>query len=310
LRPESRENEFSARIEEFFGANLCKLRFFMTWISPLSSFSDRELWAIQSLFKAHGNGNSCLVIVSNSLDSTEGRQILSQFSENGFRVIAISPDFDSIFRDTEAEAWFNQLRRGIIKPGEIAIGQNLSNLLRLALLYKFGGIYIDADVIILKSFLNLRNAIGAQTVDLRTGNWSRLNNAVMIFDKNHPLLLEFIKEFASTFDGNRWGHNGPYLVSRVVSRLNQNPGFNFSVLPPSAFYPVVWSRVRGLFQGPKDAVHSKWVIAKLRQIRSKSLALHLWNSHSRKLEVEKGSIIDLIRWNSCVFCNDSASRLR
>lgn len=294
LRPETRENEFSARIEDFFGANSCKLRFFMTWISSLNSFSERELWAIQSIFKAHEYGNPCLVIVSNSLDSTKGKQILSPFSEKGFSLIAISPDFDSIFRNTEAEPWFNQLRQGIIKPGEISLGQNLSNLLRLALLYKFGGIYIDADVIILKNFTNLRNVIGAQTIDLKTGNWSRLNNAVMIFDKNHPLLLQFIQEFATTFDGNKWGHNGPYLVSRVISRLNQNPGFNLTVLPPSAFYPVVWNKIKTLFQGPNDAVHLKWVIAKLRYIRSKSLALHLWNSHSRKLQVEKGSIVDII----------------
>lgn len=310
LRPETKEQQFSARIEEFFAANSCKFRFFMTWISPLNTFSDRELWAIQSIFKAHENENPCLVIVSNSLDSTKGKQILNPISKNGFPIIPISPNFDSIFRNTKAEPWFDKLRRGIINPGEISLGQNLSNLLRLALLYKFGGIYIDTDVIILKSFKNLQNVIGAQTLDLRTGNWSRLNNAVMIFDKNHPLLLKFIEEFAETFDGNKWGHNGPYLVSRVVSKLTQNPGFNFSVVPPSAFYPVVWSRARTLFQGPKDAVHLKWVIAKSKQIRSKSLALHLWNSHSRKFEVEKGSIVDIIRLNSCVFCNYSASRLR
>ena len=294
LRSELKESDFSARIEEFFAANSCKLRFFMTWISSLDSFSDRELWAIQSIFKVHENENPCLIIVSNSLDSAKGKQILSPFSEMGFSLLAISPDFDAIFKNTEAELWFNQLQQGIVKAGEISLGQNLSNLLRLTLLYKFGGIYIDTDVIILQNFTNLRNAIGAQTMDLKTGNWSRLNNAVMIFDKNHPLLLQFIKEFATTFDGNKWGHNGPYLVSRVISRLNQNSEFNLTILPPSAFYPVVWNRIKTFFQGPKDAVHLKWVIAKLRHIQTKSLALHLWNNHSRKLQVEKGSIVDII----------------
>ncbi|KAL0305781.1 UNVERIFIED_CONTAM: hypothetical protein Sradi_5995400 [Sesamum radiatum] len=92
----------------------------------------------------------------------------------------------------------------------------------MGLLYRFGGTYIDTDVIVLKSFEGLRNVIGAQTIDLATGNWSRLNNAVMIFDQGHPLLHKFIEEFALTFDGNKWGHNGPYLVSRVVSRLSWN----------------------------------------------------------------------------------------
>ncbi|KAL9462820.1 hypothetical protein AB3S75_000763 [Citrus x aurantiifolia] len=60
---------------------------------------------------------------------------------------------------------------------------------------------------------------------------------------NHPLLHKLIQEFTLTFDGNKWGHNGPYLVSRVVARVSGRTGFNFTVLPPSAFYPVDWRRV-------------------------------------------------------------------
>ncbi|KAF5473112.1 hypothetical protein F2P56_009751 [Juglans regia] len=150
---------------------------------------------------------------------------------------------------------------------------------------------------------------GAQTIDHETGNWSRLNNAVLIFDKNHPLLYKFIEEFALTFDGNKWGHNGPYLVSRVVSRLSGRPGFNFTVLLPSVFYPVDWSRIRSLFRGPRDELHSKWLLKTLRQIQSRSLVVHLWNRQSRKLEVEKGSIISHIVSDCCIFCNSAFSSL-
>ncbi|KAA8515288.1 hypothetical protein F0562_018482 [Nyssa sinensis] len=193
------------------------------------------------------------------MDSRRGMQILQPFLDKGFRITSISPDFDYLFKDTVAEAWFDALRKGNVNPGEVSLGQNLSNLLRLALLYKFGGGYIDTDVLVLKSFANLRNVIGAQTMDIETGNWSRLNNAVMIFDKGHPLLYKFIEEFALTFNGNKWGHNGPYLVSRVVSRVNGRPEFDFNVLPPVAFYPVDWSRIRGLFRGPRNETHLKWL---------------------------------------------------
>ena len=44
----------------------------------------------------------------------------------------------------------------------------------------------------------------------------------------------------------------------------------------------------------KDEVHLKWVITKLRHIQSKSLTLHMWNSHSQKLQVEKWSIVNII----------------
>ncbi|KAK6917516.1 Glycosyltransferase, DXD sugar-binding motif [Dillenia turbinata] len=304
-KPSSRA--FSARVKEFFnGSSLnCKIRFFMTWIASLNSFGERELFTIQSLFKSHPRG--CLVLISNSMDSSEGFEILRPFSDLGFRVIAISPDFDFIFKNTLAESWFDKLKKGNVEPGEVSIGQNLSNLLRLVILYKFGGIYIDSDVIVLKSFRSLRNVIGAQTMDLESGNWSRLNNAVMVFDKKHPLLYKFIEEFALTFDGNKWGHNGPYLVSRVVARVSGRPGFNFTVLPPSAFYPVDWTKVPGFFHGPQYEFHSKWLLSKLQEVRERSFALHLWNRQSRKLKIEEGSIISHILKDNCVFCNSSVA---
>ncbi|KAI4296692.1 hypothetical protein L6164_036632 [Bauhinia variegata] len=306
VRPEAQFPVFSTRIKSFFAGNgsswySCKVRFFMTWISSLESFGDRELLSIESLFKSQPK--SCLVIVSKSLDSDGGTQILRPFLKNGFKVMAITPDFNYLFKDTPAEAWFKMLNDGNVNPGEVSIGQNLSNLLRLSLLYKYGGIYIDADVIVFKSFSKLRNTIGAQNSDAKTGKWSRLNNAVLIFDKKHPLLFKFIEEFALTFDGNKWGHNGPYLVSRVVSRVSGRPGFNFTVLPPSAFYPADWHRIRSLFQGPRDELHSQWLVKKLGQIQKQSFAVHLWNRQSRNLEVEKGSIVDRIISSSCIFCN-------
>ncbi|GFQ05421.1 uncharacterized protein at4g19900 [Phtheirospermum japonicum] len=299
---------FEARVEKFFRASSkCESRFFMTWISSVESFGEREMFSMESLFKAHPNG--CLIIVSRSMDSRNGLRILRPFLKKGFKVTAISPDFNYLFKKTEAQAWYNRLKHGDINPGLISLGQNLSNLLRIGLLYRFGGIYLDTDIIVLKSFSELKNVIGAQTVDQVTGKWSRLNNAVMIFDKGHPLLLEFINEFAKTFNGNKWGHNGPYLVSRVVSRVSgniMNTGYNFTVLPPMAFYPVGWRRIGSLFEGPKSLSHSKWLVAKIRQIRRQSFGVHLWNKQSRKFKVEKGSVIQHILFSSCVFKNCSS----
>lgn len=305
LHPGFQPVRFSTRVKDFFTANSCGIRFFMTWISSFKSFGERELFTVQSLFKSHPNG--CLVIVSSSIDSKGGMNVLKPFSDNGFRVIAISPDCDFLFKSTLAESWLHRLRRGEVDPGGVSLGQNLSNLLRLTLLYKFGGAYIDTDVIILKSFTNLRNAIGAQTVDLETGNWTRLNNAVMVFDKGHPILLKFIEEFARTFNGNKWGYNGPYLVSRVVQNLKGSDRFDVNILKPMAFYPLDWSRIRSLFQGPKNEAHSKWLHGKLNHIRSKSYAVHLWNRQSKKIKIEEGSIIAKIISDCCVFCNSSAS---
>ncbi|GMI77605.1 hypothetical protein HRI_001429800 [Hibiscus trionum] len=305
LHLEAKTIGFSSKIKGFFQNSNCKSRFFMTWISSLHSLGDRELLAIESVFKSHPK--ACLVIVSNTLDSKMGNIILKPFFDKGFKLIALSPDFDFIFKNTPAESWFNRLKKGNIDPGEVSLGQNLSNLLRLTLLYKYGGVYIDTDVLVLKSFNNLRNAIGAQSINAETKSWSRLNNAVLVFDKQHPLLFKFIQEFALTFDGNKWGHNGPYLVSRVVARVAGRPRFNFTVMPPSAFYPVDWSRIRTLFRGPNDRDHSDWLLRKLEEIRRQSYAVHLWNKQSRNIRVQEGSIVHHIISDCCIFCNSSTS---
>ncbi|XP_071716175.1 uncharacterized protein [Rutidosis leptorrhynchoides] len=289
--------EFETRANEFLKD--CKVRFFMTWMtSPLRYFGKREILAVDALFDS--NPDSCLMILSNTMDSDHGFHILKPIIDLGFRVQAIEPDLNFLFENTPAESWFDHIKNGNRDPGEIPLAQNLSNLIRLVVLYKYGGVYLDTDFIPLKDFSGLRNSIGAQSVNL-SGNWTRLNNAVLIFDKNHPLLYNFIEEFASTFNGNRWGFNGPYLVSRVVEKVAKDS--NFSVLPPAAFYPVDWTRIDGLFRRPVNKVHRKWVEAKVRQIKETSYGVHLWNKQSRRLRIEEESIMARLIADHCVVCN-------
>ncbi|TKY65867.1 Galactosyltransferase protein [Spatholobus suberectus] len=255
LKSDELSRQFHARVLGFL-SHECESQFFMTWVSPAGSFGARELLSIESLFKA--SPKACLVILSRTLDSIHGYRILKPLLDGGFRVQAVTPDLSFLFKGTPAKAWLNELRKGKKDPGEVSLFQNLSNLMRLAVLYKYGGVYLDTDFVVLKPLTGLRNSIGAQSMDLGNKQWTRLNNAVLIFDMNHPLLLRFINEFVLTFNGNRWGHNGPYLVSRVVERLGKRPGFNFTILPPMAFYPADWIKIGGLFRKPKTRGSAKW----------------------------------------------------
>ncbi|KAJ6968861.1 lactosylceramide 4-alpha-galactosyltransferase-like [Populus alba x Populus x berolinensis] len=298
LKADNLTKEFLGRVLEFFN-NECDVQFFMTWISPVESFGRREFLALESLFKVHPHG--CLLILSRDLDSIQGYRILKPLLDRKFRVAAITPDLSFLFKNTPAETWFEEIKSGNKDPGEIPFAQNLSNLIRLAVLYKFGGIYLDTDFIVLKSFADLRNAIGAQSIDV-SRSWTRLNNAVLVFDMNHPLLLKFIEEFASTFDGNKWGHNGPYLVSRVVQRVAERPGYNFTILPPMAFYPVGWNRIDGFFKKPENKVESRWVNAKLLQLSGETYGIHLWNRQSSRFSIEEGSVMGRLISDHCVIC--------
>ncbi|CAN1149791.1 hypothetical protein LINPERPRIM_LOCUS18556 [Linum perenne] len=103
------------------------------------------------------------------------------------------------------------------------------------------------------------------------------------------------------------------MVSRVVKRVGDRGagGGKFTVLPPSAFYPVDWSRIHGLFKGPRNGTHSKWIRGKFERIKKESYAVHLWNRQSRDVEIEDGSVISRLLGDCC--CNlfsNSSSYLR
>ncbi|MBA0684530.1 hypothetical protein Goshw_010325 [Gossypium schwendimanii] len=299
FRSDELTEKFHGRVQEFFN-HKCEVQFFMTWISTAETFGTREILAVESVFKAHPHG--CLMILSRTLDSAQGHMILKPLLDRGFKVQAVTPDLPFLLKNTPAEAWFNDIKSGEKDPGGIPLAQNLSNLMRLAALYKYGGVYLDTDFIVLKSFKGLKNTIGAQSIN-SAKNWTRLNNAVLVFDMNHPLLYKFIEEFALTFDGNKWGHNGPYMVSRVVHRVEGRPGYNFTILPPVAFYPVDWIKIVRLFKVPSQQADPKWFEAKLQELNEKSYGLHLWNKQSSKLMVEEGSAMGKLLSEHCVLCN-------
>ncbi|KAL6133092.1 hypothetical protein ACLB2K_065329 [Fragaria x ananassa] len=268
---DERAQRFHGRVLEFFDHE-CETQFFMTWISPVRSFGSREFLSMESVFRAHPRG--CLMILSRTMDSRRGYRLLKPLQDRGFKVHAVTPDLSFMFKNTPAEAWFAEMKKGNKDP----------------------------DFIIVKSFSGLRNSIGAQSMDAEMKHWTRLNNAVLVFDMNHPLLHKFIEEFALTFDGNKWGHNGPYLVSRVVQRVKNRPGYNFTVLPPMAFYPVDWTRIGGLFKKPKNHADTKWIKAKLLQLSGETYGVHLWNKQSSRVRIEEGSIMQRLISDHCIIC--------
>ncbi|XP_065637265.1 uncharacterized protein LOC112031691 [Quercus suber] len=300
LQSNNLSQKFHGRVLEFLNHG-CTVQFYMTWFSTAQSFGKREFLAADTLFKVHPQG--CLMIISNTMDTRRGYRILKPIIDRGFKILAITPDLPFLVKNTPAEAWFEELKGGRKDPGNIPLFNNLSNLIRLAMLYKYGGIYLDTDFIILKDFSGLRNSIGAQSMDPATNTWNRLNGAVMIFDINHPLLIDFMQEFATTFNGNKWGFNGPYLVSRVIERVGNTPGYNITILPPKAFYAADWFKINGFLKKPENEVDSQWVERKLAELNNgETYAIHLWNKRSRELKIEEGSVMARLILDHCVIC--------
>ncbi|CAG0914411.1 unnamed protein product [Notodromas monacha] len=64
-----------------------------------------------------------------------------------------------------------------------------SDILRFATMYKYGGLYMDTDVIVLRSMDDLGNAVGLQEYT-RQGAVP----GIMSFRKHHPIMAECLEE--------------------------------------------------------------------------------------------------------------------
>ncbi|XP_018479930.1 uncharacterized protein LOC108850990 [Raphanus sativus] len=301
LNSTNKSKRLHERVSELHNKN-CSAHFFMIWLSPAKSFGPREILAVDTLFTT--NPNACLVILSNSLDSPQGHTILNPFLSLGFNLVAVTLDIPFLVENTPAEPWLVKLKSGDMDPGSIPLFMNLSDLTRLAVLYKYGGVYLDTDIIFLNDITRLRNAIGVQTLEQDARKWRTLNNAVMVFDPYHPLMREFLNEYATTFNGNRWGHNSPYLVTRVIKRLGDKPEFNLTIFPPGAFYPVNWLDIPRLFKKPNTTGEATWVEKTVQEMSKGSYMVHLWNKVTRKIEIEQGSVMHKLISTHCTVCRN------
>lgn len=131
LKSNNLTQQFHARVLGFLSRD-CKTQFFMTWISPAGLFGGRELVSVETIFKSHPN--ACLVILSRTLDTGHGYRILKPLHDRGFKVKAMATDLSFLVKRTPAESWFHELKKGKKDPGVIPLSQNLSNLIRLAVM--------------------------------------------------------------------------------------------------------------------------------------------------------------------------------
>ncbi|XP_072266470.1 alpha-1,4-N-acetylglucosaminyltransferase-like [Pyxicephalus adspersus] len=151
---------------------------------------------------------------------------------------------------------------------------------RLALIWKYGGIYMDTDIISMRPIPNL-NFLAAQSSQYSS-------NGVFGFSPQHHFTWTGMENFVQNYNSKIWGNQGPTLITRVLKTICNLPNFNnmediicgnISFLNPQRFYPIpypAWERY-----------YEVWT--KLPTF-NESYALHLWNYMNNKQKtMEPGS---------------------
>ncbi|ELW64473.1 lactosylceramide 4-alpha-galactosyltransferase [Tupaia chinensis] len=186
-------------------------------------------------------------------------------------------DLEELFRDTPLAAWYASGRRRW-EPYLLPV---LSDASRLALLWKFGGIYLDTDFIVLKSLRNLSNALGTQSRYV-------LNGAFLAFQRRHEFLALCMRDFVAHYNSWVWGHQGPQLLTRVFKKwcsirsLDESQACRgVTTLPSQAFYPVPWQNWKKYFEdiSPEE----------LPRLLGATYAVHVWNKKSQGTRLQATS---------------------
>ncbi|XP_014390608.1 PREDICTED: lactosylceramide 4-alpha-galactosyltransferase [Myotis brandtii] len=157
----------------------------------------------------------------------------------------------------------------------------LSDAARLALMWKFGGIYLDTDFIVLKNLGNLTNTLGTQSRYV-------LNGAFLAFERHHEFVALCMRDFVAHYNGWIWGHQGPQLLTRVFKKWCSIRSLGEShacrgvrALPCEAFYPIPWQDWKKYFEeiSPEE----------LPRLLNATYAVHVWNKKSQGTRLEATS---------------------
>ncbi|XP_034099867.2 lactosylceramide 4-alpha-galactosyltransferase-like isoform X1 [Drosophila albomicans] len=179
-------------------------------------------------------------------------------------------------KDTPIEQW---VKKGDVFQSKF-LTEHMSDLLRLITLYRFGGIYMDLDVVVLRSMeLVPLNYVGAH--DNVT-----LGNAVISVEPRgigHEISELFLDYYQKHYSADVYVSNGPTLVSRVVKgfcnhtsmkQMQEDPKNcrGFKVFNETAFYPLQWPQWQHFIlpEFKKDTLEKT----------KDSYLIHFWNKSS------------------------------
>ncbi|XP_022907178.2 lactosylceramide 4-alpha-galactosyltransferase-like [Onthophagus taurus] len=188
---------------------------------------------------------------------------------------------DDLVRNTEIEELFS---KHLIETSPFFV-EHFSDAFRAIILMKFGGIYMDSDVIVLKSLDDLGgNFIGKEISTI-------LASGIMGFDENGiDLLSAALEDLNKNYNPKSWGGHGPLLFTKWVKKMcNATANFSYHecdylrILPTNAFYPVSYGIWRHFFN-PK-------YIDEIRNMVKNSYLIHIWNklTHGFILEADSNA---------------------
>ncbi|XP_075057658.1 alpha-1,4-N-acetylglucosaminyltransferase-like isoform X1 [Mixophyes fleayi] len=183
---------------------------------------------------------------------------------------------EDILKDTPLLPWYTKVN----PKAEIHWTHVSADACRLALMWKYGSLYMDTDTISIRTIPH-KNFLAGESNKISS-------NGVFGFTSHDYFNWKSMLDFVQNYNGQIWGQQGPLLFSRILKQYCVLPNFksveditcgNITFLHPDRFYPLRDASWRRYYE----------VWEKLPTFND-SYALHLWNYMSRgKLTMVPGS---------------------
>ena len=179
------------------------------------------------------------------------------------------------------------VKSDVIKNSKFVVSHT-SDVLRLLVLWRYGGTYLDTDMIVRKNLDSAPENFACD--DVANG----VNGAILNFESSNNgrrLAEKFMNDLIRNFNGSDWGSNGPILITRVLQDLcatnetlkmveKQNCQ-GFHVLPRNNCYPITGLSWEKLF--------NETFAEKAMEVSKDSMVVHFWNNLSKHFELKVNS---------------------
>lgn len=215
-----------------------QLKIFFVQTSDNEDLLSRHACSIESAARLHPTGLIFVFMRSRWINRNTNVWIHLQAYSNIYFVHFNEQD---IYSGTTLARLNQNERRQFIRYFTIS---HMSDFIRTVLLYKYGGIYFDLDVIPLRTFERFSNTVGLESID-------GVNVAVLAMEKQH-LVLDIqmdlqIKSVNSPFQAFCWSCVGPSALSDALKHIcdehmlhihAKDRCHQIDIQPSYVFYPI------------------------------------------------------------------------
>lgn len=176
--------------------------------------------------------------------------------------------------------------------------------LRLEILNKYGGVYMDIDTITIRPYHHLINGnnnavdfvIGIQEENYLNRELTLYCNAILMSKRNSRFIKQWMEMYEKYFMTDGWCEASVHLPQKVLGKMDKTALSRIKILDKSAFYNPSYNEVDKIFELCDElTINNMNNNNMLTDKYSDLLTLHLWNSYSNKYykEIDKnGFYID------------------